>query len=75
MSLLEDALPGMRPGDSRSITEDGHTFRVTATGQTGCDTGRRRYRVECLTCQVEVHESTTGPMQQIGYHLRNKDEA
>ncbi len=43
VTIWTDAIPGMRPGDERSLTEDGHTFRITAIGELGCDTGRRRY--------------------------------
>lgn len=46
---FEDAIPGMLVGDQRSMTLDEHTFRVVATQHVGCDTGRRRYRVECIT--------------------------
>jgi hypothetical protein len=68
---FEDAIPGMRVGDERSLTLDGHTFRVVATEHVGCDTGRRRYRVECLTCEIIVHEATTGPLYQARGHLRD----
>lgn len=69
--IWEDALPGMKPGDLREFSEGGHVFRVTATYELGCDTGRRRYRVECLSCSVVVHEATTGPIQNVDFHLRN----
>lgn len=72
--LFEDALPGMRAGDARSLTLEGHTFRVVATEHVGCDTGRRRYRVECLTCEIVVHGATTGPLYQARYHLRDVAE-
>jgi hypothetical protein len=68
---FEDAIPDMRVSDERSLTLDEHTFRVVATEHVGCDTGRRRYRVECLTCEVVVHEATTGPLHQARRHLRD----
>ena len=71
---FEDALPGMHVGDERSLQLDGHTFRVVATRHVGCDTGRRRYRVECLTCAIVVHEATTGPFSMARGHLRDDRE-
>ena len=69
--MLEDAIPGMRMGDERTLTLEDHTFRIEATKYVGCDSGRRRYRVECLTCEIQVHGATTGPLQQARYHLRD----
>jgi hypothetical protein len=68
--IWNDDLPGMKPGDERTLTEDGHTFKITATDQLGCDTGRRRYRVDCVTCNEVVHEATTGPRWNVGFHVR-----
>lgn len=70
MVIWQDAIPGMKPGDERVVTESGHTFRITATSELGCDTGRRRYRVECVTCTVVVHEATTGPIWNVKFHVR-----
>ncbi len=67
----EDAIPGMRVGDLLLRTIGGHLFRITATEHAGFDTGRRRYRVECLTCKTVVHPATTGPLHQTRYHLRD----
>jgi hypothetical protein len=71
---FEDALPSMHIGDERVLTLDEHTFRVEATAHVGCDTGRRRYRLECLTCEIVVHEMTTGPLSAIQSHLRDVRE-
>lgn len=49
---------------------DGHEFKVTPTNAIGIHSGRRRHRVECVTCQAVVHEATTGPSQMIERHLR-----
>lgn len=46
-----------------------HDIRVIATDLFGVDSGRRRYRVECHTCQVVVHEATTGPVIRVKEHL------
>lgn len=75
MKIWEDAIPNMRPGDERTLTEDGHTFRIRATSELGCDTGRRRYRVECVTCSVLVHEATTGPQCMAEYHVREVERS
>jgi hypothetical protein len=69
-SIFEDDIDGLRPGESRDYAIDGHHQRVTATGQVGCDTGRRRYRVECLTCDEVVHEATTGAHENMRRHVR-----
>lgn len=71
-SIFEDEIPGMKPGDERNVTQDGHVFRIVATRELGCDTGRRRYRVECLTCEALVHEATTSPSCQIESHFRDE---
>lgn len=68
--IWEDGIPGMKPGEERTLTEGGHTFRITATDRLGCDTGRRRYAVVCVTCNEVVHEATTGPCQMVGRHVR-----
>ena len=68
--IYTDDIPDMRPGDERALTEDGHTFRITVTPQLGRNTGRRRYRVECVTCNAVVHEATTGPRWNVGFHVR-----
>lgn len=69
--VFEDDVSGLRRGESRDFAIDGHHFRVTATADLGCDTGRRRYRVECLSCQEVVHEATTGAHWNMGYHVRD----
>lgn len=71
---FEDAIPGMQVGEERSMTIGGHVFRIVATEQVGCDSGRRRYRVECHTCELVVHEATTGPHHMARGHLRDVEE-
>ena len=36
-------------------------YRIEGTQHRDIDTGRRRYRVECLECHKLLHEATTGP--------------
>lgn len=50
----------------------GHHFRVTPIDKRGVDTGRRRYLVECLTCEEEIHEATTGPAGMCRQHLEDR---
>ena len=67
-----DAMPELLTvGEFRDFMLDGHQLRVTATSEVGCDSGRRRYRVECLTCNEVVHEATTGPRERLAFHLRD----
>jgi hypothetical protein len=47
----------------------GHLFRVTATGDSGLHTGRRKYKVSCLKCALVLHPNTTGPRCWIEMHL------
>ena len=68
-SVHEDDVD-LRPGESRDYLVDGHHQRVTATDQLGRHSGRRRYRVECLTCGAVVHEATTGAHANMRTHAR-----
>ena len=72
---FEDAIPDMQSGDERTFTDGGHVFRVTATKHLGCDSGRRRYRVECVTCNAVEHEATTGPQSMMRYHVRDAERS
>jgi len=48
---------------------EGHQLKVTPTSLIGCDTGRRRYKVECLSCEETIHKATTGPRSLCRYHV------
>lgn len=48
----------------------GHIFASTPTGDVGFDSGRPRFKVECLTCKEILHENTTGPSARIESHMR-----
>lgn len=48
----------------------GHEYLVQATGDVGCDSGRKRYRVECVTCKEVLHTNTTGPICNMDMHER-----
>lgn len=50
-----------------------HDMRIIPTNHRGGDTGRVRYRVECLACKVVVHEATTAPVIRVQEHF-NGDE-
>lgn len=64
---------GMYENDGPDVTAefelDGCKFRVTPTGDTGIDSGRKRYRSECLTHAVVMHENTTGGWGRCQEHL------
>lgn len=72
--VFEDDLPDLREGQSRDFVLGDHHLRVTATRELGVDTGRRRYRVEWLTCAEVVHEATTGAHWNMERHLRDVAE-
>jgi hypothetical protein len=48
---------------------------VTPTDKSAIHSGRRRYRVECLTCARLLHEATTGPGPTLEHHLEEKHAA
>lgn len=48
-----------------------HFMLVCPTSLTGIDSGRVRYRVECLTCGVICHEATTAPHIRVQEHMTN----
>jgi hypothetical protein len=70
-SILEDEIPQLIPGSVLVQVHEGHLFAIQATHQVGCDTGRRRYRVECRSCHLLVHEASTSARAQVEYHLRH----
>jgi hypothetical protein len=45
-----------------------HRYLVTPTGESGINTGRPRYRVECLSCGELLHEATTGAVENMEAH-------
>jgi hypothetical protein len=73
-SILEDDIPGLVPGATLVRVYADHVFVITATNQVGCDTGRRRYRVECRSCHLLVHAASTSARAQVKYHLRQPSD-
>ena len=73
-SIFEDDMPDLREGETRDFVLDDHHLRVTATRHLGVDTGRRRYRVECLTCNEVVHVATTGAHWNMKFHVKDAAE-
>lgn len=47
----------------------GHKFRVSPTGLDGFNSGRRRYKSECLTCGMVLHGASTSAYSWIRIHL------
>lgn len=68
----DDDVPELREGEARDYMVEDHHLRVTATAELGIDSGRRRYRVECLTCGEIVHEATTGAYWNMQKHAEDK---
>ena len=76
------AIPWERPGSvyqsdgpAETVTFEtplGIWFRVSPTQLRGVDTGRVRFRVECLTCGEIVHEATTGSTFNVKSHLSSR---
>lgn len=47
-------------------------MEVSPTSSHGIHSGRRRYRVVCLTCRTLIHEATTGPGSRVDSHLSGR---
>ncbi len=60
------------PAEPLEVRVDGCTLRISPTDQRGCDSGRIRYRVECLSCGTLVHEGSTSAPAQVNAHLRDR---
>lgn len=43
-------------------------IKLTRTDEVGCDSGRHRWHVACLTCHGVLHEATTGPFAWHEWH-------
>lgn len=73
MSIYTEDEPyaSMLTGATRREQHGNCLIDITATGETGINTGRRRFRVHCSTCGVLVHPATTGPDQLAEVHLRD----
>ena len=63
---------GPRDGQTATFEIDGVSYTVAYNGEQGIDTGRDRFIVECNTCEVLLHENTTGPRHYIEEHHREK---
>jgi hypothetical protein len=51
---------------------EGFVFIVAPVDMLGRDTGRRRYKVDCVECDCVLHEATTGPSSHIEGHMKEK---
>lgn len=47
----------------------GARMSVTPTRETGLNSGRRRFQIRCITCDLTVHKATTGTTENVGRHL------
>lgn len=68
-SLYDD--DGPHTPDPVKFEAQGHRFLVQACPlhMMAPDTMRTRYRVECLSCGVLLHEATTGASIRVEQHL------
>lgn len=66
---VQSQLDAMRCGDVLYVLTGPHRFQIIRTTMTGGHSGRPRYLVVCATCEELLHEATTGPIHQMGYHL------
>lgn len=56
------------PHERVEVQLEGARYEVAPTKEIGLNTGRIRYFVKCLTCDVVLHEATTGTSQRIAHH-------
>jgi len=52
----------------------GAFIQVDPLDERGINSGRMRYRVDCLTCKRVLHEATTGPSSWIRGHLHDEHD-
>lgn len=78
---VESLMPWPRPksinddvGANCNVTINGHRFRIRGTDDFGANSLRRRFSVECLTCNEVLHHGTTSATAQIHSHLMRGDE-
>lgn len=57
------------PMDKLEFTLHDVKFRVKRAGVRGIRTLRDRFQVDCLTCDMLVHEATTSATLNVKYHL------
>lgn len=57
------------PVRAESFAIGGHTIAIVPHRERATMTGRRRYFVECVTCDRVLHEATTGPYCRVEQHL------
>jgi len=66
---LQPDLDKLGVGTPHQYTSDDHVFQFVKLTETGFHTDRFRFCVICLTCNVVLHEATTGPLERVGQHL------
>ena len=57
------------PDKSTVVTIKGVPFEVSPTEERGVNSGRKRFRVVCLNCEILVHSGSTSPTCQIQSHI------
>jgi hypothetical protein len=60
------------PEHALTFTEQDVSFKVEPTGEIGFNTGRRRYRIECLTCHEVLHKHSTSATHHVQDHLKRR---
>ena len=56
-------------GADCDVTIGDHHFTIRATGETGINSGRKRWAVTCTSCNEVVHPGSTSATAQIDMHL------
>lgn len=58
------------PATPIEFVYQGIPVRVSPTSERGITTGRRRFKSECLACNLVLHEASTGGHPWIEQHVR-----
>jgi hypothetical protein len=75
VSIYDDALPNLKPGEYTEVIREGHKFGIRALDETALQTGRRLYAVRCYRCSENVTDRTSGPLSVIAAHVREAARA
>lgn len=66
---VEAKLEALNKGEQLRLSiDDGHDVLVMLTNEEGIHSGRPRFLVVCVTCEVLLHEATTGPIERMNVH-------
>lgn len=66
--IVESNIAALSKGQQLRVDVGEHHNLVMLTNEEGIHSGRPRYLVVCVTCEVLLHEATTGPVERMDHH-------